>query len=346
MSSAHVTDLLTPYIDNNLTKAQMERVKSHLIFCNACRQHLKDLESNINRLKSLRPKTPPQELEKRIFSRLASEFKEGIPVPASSQESPLHWFLNWKVFTVVATCALALFLIRSSGPHLNNKEEVVQPIKSKRSESKPVIAPAPVPPERQNEARADGVVGRSAYPFEGSGAGAQPAPKKAPVKMVDESETFPPEPQLRTKSAKEAEAKPDPASAEIGKNSLSSFRELSGQISGIEEPLEKLISTPRAWRNLWNQHVRKESPRPPVPAVDFEKSEVVAIFAGTKPTGGYAVKITKIEETSWEGQPARVVHYRVEEPPPGAISIMSLTQPFSLKTVPRFEGRTFFRRHP
>lgn len=64
---------------------------------------------------------------------------------------------------------------------------------------------------------------------------------------------------------------------------------------------------------------------PPVSDIDFNKSAVVAAFAGEKNTGGYSVKI--------DGSMGNV-SVKVNSPPPDAIVTEALTMPFLVSQVP------------
>jgi len=65
----------------------------------------------------------------------------------------------------------------------------------------------------------------------------------------------------------------------------------AGQRSGIMSPLQAVIRDPAAWSALWRRHVGIASASPP--AVDFEKTMVIAVFAGRSPAST-AVRITRI----------------------------------------------------
>lgn len=82
-------------------------------------------------------------------------------------------------------------------------------------------------------------------------------------------------------------------------------------------------------RLLWAQH---KDTQPPY--VDFSREMVVAVFLGTRPTGGYAVVIESITRTgtdldvlSSEGRPGA-----------GCIVSQALTTPYVLVRVPRVTG--------
>ena len=64
---------------------------------------------------------------------------------------------------------------------------------------------------------------------------------------------------------------------------------------------------------------------PPASEINFKKSAVVAAFAGTKSTGGYSVKITRV---------GGVIKIQIAAPPKDAMTTDALTQPFAVALVP------------
>lgn len=121
---------------------------------------------------------------------------------------------------------------------------------------------------------------------------------------------------------------------------------LEGSQSGITEPGESLIRSASAWRELWLRHHARADRVPRLPLVDFETEQVIAIFAGEKPTAGYRVKIVDIEDSTWNGEPARVVRYRIQGPPKNALTAQVISQPFLFRIVPKRRGPTYFEKSP
>jgi hypothetical protein len=119
---------------------------------------------------------------------------------------------------------------------------------------------------------------------------------------------------------------------------------ISGISSGITQPLEKVISDRKTWEEYWNRHQKGSNEKGPLPEIDFEKNEIIALFAGNQPTAGFRVEITRVLLTQWENAPARVVRYRVSGPPEGVMAATVVTQPFCFKIVPKAAGATFFRK--
>jgi len=61
---------------------------------------------------------------------------------------------------------------------------------------------------------------------------------------------------------------------------------------------------------------------------DFTRQTVVAIFGGQKPTGGYSLRVDRVEDESEPGKPFRArVHHRLVDPPSGAMLTQALTYP-------------------
>ena len=109
-----------------------------------------------------------------------------------------------------------------------------------------------------------------------------------------------------------------------------------GGQSGVEEPREAIVRTAAEWTALWKEH----SGGRPQPAVDFAKSMVVGVFAGTRPTGGHSVDITRIER---EGSDT-VVMWRERKPGADDIVTQVITMPYHIVSIDRTPGTVRFAR--
>ena len=114
----------------------------------------------------------------------------------------------------------------------------------------------------------------------------------------------------------------------------------SGSRSGVTTQQESVIRTPEEWQTLWQAH-HADGGRP-LPAVDFSREMSIAIFGGQRPTGGFAVAVEQVTESTSGIE----VAYRVTSPPPGAIVSQALTSPFQIIAVPSRRGPVRFRRLP
>jgi hypothetical protein len=108
-----------------------------------------------------------------------------------------------------------------------------------------------------------------------------------------------------------------------------------GQRSGIRDRKLVVVRTPAEWKALWRAH--RSQGTQPVPAIDFQTEMVVAVFAGEKSTGGYRVEIVCVEAN----QQVRVL-YREAQPPPDAIRIQVLTQPYHIMKLQRVDRPVVF----
>lgn len=67
-----------------------------------------------------------------------------------------------------------------------------------------------------------------------------------------------------------------------------------------------------------------------MPTIDFNKAYVIAVFAGTRTTGGYAISVDSVEDTG----DSRHVFVLIEKPGVGCITTQALTSPYQFIRVP------------
>lgn len=109
------------------------------------------------------------------------------------------------------------------------------------------------------------------------------------------------------------------------------LREWRGSQSGMTEKAQQVVRTRAEWERLWAQIRAGEVPPPPAPKIDWTNEMVLALFMGQRPTGGYGVAIQSVEY----GTKEIVVRYEETAPPPDAITIQVLTQPWVAAVVKR-----------
>lgn len=107
-----------------------------------------------------------------------------------------------------------------------------------------------------------------------------------------------------------------------------------GNQSAIDQPLQTVARNAAEWNALWRRHTADR----PAPEVDFEREIVAAVFAGSRPTAGFAVEIVG---TSEEGG-VLVVEYRIASPPAGAMTAQVITAPYRVVARPRHDGQVRF----
>jgi len=123
-----------------------------------------------------------------------------------------------------------------------------------------------------------------------------------------------------------------------------SFKTIAkGARSGVREPSQIVIRSQSEWQKLWRQHTSTSTAPAPLPAVDFDKEMVAAVFLGEKPTGGYDIEIVSVERSA----DTLTVSFKEGDPQPGGITTQAFTQPFHIVSI-SIEGTPSvrFRRTP
>jgi hypothetical protein len=108
----------------------------------------------------------------------------------------------------------------------------------------------------------------------------------------------------------------------------------AGSFSGYQVPAEVVVRDQVAWERLYRHH----APGDRVPRVDFSRETVLAVFLGTRSTGGHRVTVESVEVT--EG--GLVVRYVEHLPGPDPRTGPALTSPFHIVTVPRTDAPVRF----
>ena len=105
-----------------------------------------------------------------------------------------------------------------------------------------------------------------------------------------------------------------------------SFTEIAkGSQSAVERRVNYLITSSSQFGELWKMITATGTP----PTIDFKTHSVIAVFAGQKPTVGYAIAVAKIEDAS-----ARMVSITLAKPSDGCMLAQSITTPYQLISVP------------
>ncbi len=102
------------------------------------------------------------------------------------------------------------------------------------------------------------------------------------------------------------------------------------------------VTSPNQWKQSWNAIFASFKPIPPLLEVDFTKYTVVAVFAGQKPTAGYTIRVTSVEEED------KRLAVRVKEYWPGnnCITAQAVNYPYQIIKFPyRDKPVEFIRDH-
>jgi hypothetical protein len=108
------------------------------------------------------------------------------------------------------------------------------------------------------------------------------------------------------------------------------IKEWSGAYSAQEKPKHMVAKDQKAWEEIWSGMNGNISPKPETPKIDFDRQMVIAVFMGTRNTGGYSVKITRIESNG-----TLMVWVKQSSPPPGMMVTEALTAPYHAVVVPK-----------
>ena len=103
------------------------------------------------------------------------------------------------------------------------------------------------------------------------------------------------------------------------------------QAVGVLSADYRLVRSREELTQAWNQAYGSSLSVPAVPSADLARETLVAIFLGTKPTGGYGLDVVA---ASIEGGDL-YVDVRSTSPAPGAITTQALTSPWLLLRIPR-----------
>jgi hypothetical protein len=109
-----------------------------------------------------------------------------------------------------------------------------------------------------------------------------------------------------------------------------------GTQSNVDSARQAVAKTAADFATLWKTHNYDKA----VPAVDFSREIVVAVFMGSRPTGGFSVEITSVTESGGDV----VVGYRERAPAADVVTAQVLTSPFHIVAIPKTEGRITFKK--
>ncbi len=112
----------------------------------------------------------------------------------------------------------------------------------------------------------------------------------------------------------------------------------TGSYSGATKAGEQVVTDAATWEKVWKKVHSTVSPQPKLPAVDFEKHAVIAVFLGQRNTGGHGIRIKGVVEKE---DFVEVVVLKTS-PGPGAITTQALTQPYDMLIVPKPTKRVKF----
>ncbi|MFC1801459.1 protease complex subunit PrcB family protein [Nanoarchaeota archaeon] len=122
----------------------------------------------------------------------------------------------------------------------------------------------------------------------------------------------------------------------------SSFETISHSSSGTrhQEKQDYVIINEDDLMEMWEKVYTNVDPVPELPDVNFDEEMVIAVFLGTKPTGGYTIEITEVVET----EDSLEVYVKETSPSPRNIVALAVTYPEHIVKVEKTDKEVVFKR--
>ena len=100
-----------------------------------------------------------------------------------------------------------------------------------------------------------------------------------------------------------------------------------GLTSNVDAARQVAVRSAGEWSTLWTQHGGGRAK----PSVDFSKDIVLAVFMGSRSSGGFTTEITGVRQDG----ATLVVSYRETRPAPDSVAAQILTSPYHIVAVPK-----------
>ena len=109
--------------------------------------------------------------------------------------------------------------------------------------------------------------------------------------------------------------------------------------SGFDKPTRLVVRDVVTWQTVWRQIYLRESPVPPLPAIDFSREMIIVAALGSHSTGGYSILLDRATEAAADG-----IAVTVNSSSPGSNCIVTeaFTQPVDVARLPLRRGPVSF----
>jgi hypothetical protein len=114
---------------------------------------------------------------------------------------------------------------------------------------------------------------------------------------------------------------------------------LDEAMSGLHERRREVVRDEAGWAQLWAEIHEGVTPQPALPPVDFSRDMLIAVATGTRPTGGFDIKVRRVTRGGERLEVA--VHETC--PAPGDRASMGLTQPVEVVRLERLAQAPTFQ---
>lgn len=107
MTTGHVTELLSAYLDERVSSGERARIVEHLDACESCRAHLESLRKTVALLHAAEPVRAPDGFHAQVRGRI-----EAQPGRAARTFGLLRWTWSWRTAgVIVAVVMIGLFTV-------------------------------------------------------------------------------------------------------------------------------------------------------------------------------------------------------------------------------------------
>lgn len=103
------------------------------------------------------------------------------------------------------------------------------------------------------------------------------------------------------------------------------------QAVGFQSASFQLLTSQDQLISLWQRAYGSQLNVPPLPALDFRRETVVALFLGSRPTGGYGIDVQDARDEDGD----LYLDLSLSEPAAGAITTQAITSPWIIVSVQR-----------
>ncbi len=109
--------------------------------------------------------------------------------------------------------------------------------------------------------------------------------------------------------------------------------------NGLDRPFTAAIRSRADWERFWLDLNSRSGPWRPAPPLDFRRQMVLVAALGSRPTGGFAIRIVSVARNG----NALVVTAVRTSPGRRCGTIQAVTEPADAVVVPRFDGPVRWR---
>ncbi|MBT8309341.1 MAG: protease complex subunit PrcB family protein, partial [Bacteroidia bacterium] len=124
-------------------------------------------------------------------------------------------------------------------------------------------------------------------------------------------------------------------SKETEQESQDYFVILQEAYGGLEKEENRVITNNKELHEAYGIINRFRRPGLPVPEIDFEKYNVVAIFLGERSSGGYSAEISSISSVKND----LVINVKENRPNPDENQVTAICQPFCFVKIPKPDSK-------